>query len=373
MADSVRPATAADTQVIRYVEVSRFLTAEYPTAVQLALHAGWTMAVLFGGDLPAPAGVPYLPSLTELPPSERREVELHRLQRLLTALSARPECPQSGLDSIMVPGPDQEPAFREHIGSLHRQVLACLSVATGEVELAYELGHQLHDMTVYSAQAANRPGENEATVMAAQLDRRRIETLRGRLSTLAADLPAHVATIVAASLGIWAEVASVALGPADLVRVKPPPESVVQAMQEKLAQQGDLWMTFLMSANPTAGLRISRQIVNRVLRRNGLVLVIPAALLAVALYLIFTFTSGVGTVLTAVAAIAGSLGLSARGIGSLVGTLFIRDTDNPVFRRGEEDAMVSDITMIPRLRLSARGAQRLRRFGIKGDSGFGSG
>jgi hypothetical protein len=83
-----------------------------------------------------------------------------------------------------------------------------------------------------------------------------------------------------------------------------------------------------------------------VLRDNGLVLVIPAMLLAVALYLIFTYTSGVATVLTAIAAIAGSLGISARGIGALFGTLFIRDADNPVFRQGEEDAMVSDITTI---------------------------
>jgi hypothetical protein len=83
-----------------------------------------------------------------------------------------------------------------------------------------------------------------------------------------------------------------------------------------------------------------------VLRDNGLVLVIPAMLLAVALYLIFTYTSGVATVLTAIAAIAGSLGISARGIGALFGTLSIRDADNPVFRQGEEDAMVSDITTI---------------------------
>jgi len=377
MADSA-PAAAApapEAQLIQYVQVSRFLAAEYPTAVQLALHAGWTMAVLFGSESGTSEQVwPFLPSLTVLPPMERRPLELRRLERLLSSLSARPECagplPRidiAGLSALDTPG------FHEEIAEVHRSVLTGLSVATAEVELAYELGHQLNATTFYSAWAVNRPGENEATVMVAQLDPGRIEKLQARLSTLAADLPAHVATIVAASLGVWSEYASVALGPAYLVRENPPPAHVVTAMKQKLAPQGELWLTLLTSANPTAGLRISRQVVNRVLRRNGLVLVIPAALLAVALYLIFTFTSGVAAVLTALAAIAGSLGLSARGIGSLVGTLFIRDTDNPVFRRGEENAMVSDITTIPRLGLSARGVRRIRRFGIKPDSGVGGG
>jgi hypothetical protein len=374
MADTGLPAAgAADAPLIQYVSVPRLLASEHPTAVQLALHAGWTMAVLFGSETAAGAPItPFLPSIAELPPLERRDLELLRLHRLLSSLAARPECAQSGLDSIVTLGPsgDRDPDFRAHVGYLHQEVLAGLSVATGEVELAYELGHQLRDTTYFSPRVlADFQDKSMATLIAGRLSSARIEAMRARLSTLAADLPVHVAAIVAASLGRWSELASMELGPAGSPREKESAEHAARVMQSRLVAQGDLWLTLLISANPTAGLRSSRLLVNKVLRRNGLVVVVPAALLGVALYLIFTYTHGVATVLTAIAAIAGSLGLSARGIGSLIGTLFIRDTDNPVFRRGEEDAMVSDITAMPRL--APRGARRLRRPGVTRSSRIG--
>jgi hypothetical protein len=377
MADSGPPAATADTRLIQYLAVPRLSAGQHPTAVQLALHAGWTMAVLFGSETTGGAPpTPVLPSISQLPPLERRQLELRRLHLLLSSLSARPECAQSDLNFAAASMPADAPEFRDHIALLHRQVLAALSVTTGEVELAYELGHQLRDTTWLTARAYARaqeqahpgakPEEIWAMLVARQLDRTRIEIMQARLSTLAADLPAHVATIVAASLGRWSVIAREALGSADEIPAKQPPANVVWKLRGRLPAQGELWLTLLISANPTAGLRTSRRIVNKVLRRNGEVLVIPAALLAVALYLIFTYTSGVATVLTAIAAIAGSLGFSARGIGALVGTLFIRDTNNPVFRQGEEDAMISDITSIPPLSLSLMRVRRLRRAGVDG-------
>jgi hypothetical protein len=91
MADSGQPAPAPDDQVIRYVSVRRLLAAEYPTAVQLALHAGWTMATLYG--------------------------ELGRLRLLLTSLWAKPECADSGWSFTWPEFPVDISDFRQRIAT----------------------------------------------------------------------------------------------------------------------------------------------------------------------------------------------------------------------------------------------------------------
>src|SRR5215468_7244273 len=55
--------------------------------VQLALYAGWTMAVLYGTIPSRFTGRPdQLPSSRELDPGPRRNLELARLRHLLTGL-----------------------------------------------------------------------------------------------------------------------------------------------------------------------------------------------------------------------------------------------------------------------------------------------
>jgi hypothetical protein len=50
------------------------------TAVQLALYAGWTMAVLYRHLEVQPADRPELPSASELQPRQCRALELARLR-----------------------------------------------------------------------------------------------------------------------------------------------------------------------------------------------------------------------------------------------------------------------------------------------------
>src|SRR5690348_8995818 len=76
------------------------------TAEQLALEAGWTMAVLYGKIKPIPTGeVPGLPTANELQPADRRKLESDRLEHLLQLLAAMPGFTGSSLPA-KVPAPD---------------------------------------------------------------------------------------------------------------------------------------------------------------------------------------------------------------------------------------------------------------------------
>ena len=66
-----------------------------PTAEQLALEAGWTMAVLYGKIRLGEASG--LPTANELQPADRRRLELDRLRHLLQDLAAMPEFAKSRL------------------------------------------------------------------------------------------------------------------------------------------------------------------------------------------------------------------------------------------------------------------------------------
>jgi len=76
------------------------------TAVQLALYAGWTMAVLYGTIQAPAADVTELPTRHELQPEQRRVLELKRLGHLLEQLAIRPGIQGSGLPTE-VPASDQ--------------------------------------------------------------------------------------------------------------------------------------------------------------------------------------------------------------------------------------------------------------------------
>ena len=60
------------------------------TTIQLAVYAGWTMAVLYGNLQDQPAEIPELRTVNELQPPQRRELELARLRHLLQQLSCAP-------------------------------------------------------------------------------------------------------------------------------------------------------------------------------------------------------------------------------------------------------------------------------------------
>src|SRR5215472_5529953 len=84
-----------------------------PTAEQLALEAGWTMAVLYGTIEPIPPGeISGLPTANELQPADRRRLELDRLRHLLQHLARMPGFAGSGLPTE-VPAPDEDDKARK--------------------------------------------------------------------------------------------------------------------------------------------------------------------------------------------------------------------------------------------------------------------
>src|SRR5215469_4832098 len=110
------------------------------TAVQLALYAGWTMALLYGRIQAPPAeDFPQLPTEHELQPPERRELELKRLRHLLRQLAHRPGMKGSGLPTEVPADNGDETALSGALRALNLALLEALAVASPDVQLGYEL------------------------------------------------------------------------------------------------------------------------------------------------------------------------------------------------------------------------------------------
>lgn len=330
------------------------------TAAQLALHAGWTMAVLYGAILrSAPEG---LPTVHELSEAERRVVELGRLRQLLDRLAER--LGFSGFDVERLKADDSE--FPARVRELHLAVLGALA-ATG-LELAYELGCSLRETI--------DPSKSPAL----ELARGRIATLQEWLATLSAELPDQVAAIVGASLGKWsdfAEVSSTAQRHADK-------EEFARHMREYLLRQGDVWLMLLVGARPTDGLltpegyvaagesalRRSARIVLGVLKHYWGVALCLAAALGGVIYLAVAQLGGASQVWTSIAAIGSTLGISAQSIRSAIRRLST-EAERPVLVAAEEDAKAWAITTLPPADLTASGTRKLRKSGIAKPVGLG--
>jgi hypothetical protein len=91
--------------------------------------------------------------------------------------------------------------------------------------------------------------------------------------------------------------------------------------------------------------------------------VVGAAALGGVLYLIFSNLAGAGEVWSSIAAIGGSLGLSANTIASSTRRL-AAEAERPVFAMAAEDAMAWAVTTMPKVDLSRRGVRKLRKAGI---------
>jgi hypothetical protein len=315
------------------------------------------MAVLYGNIEPIPTGeVLGLRTVGELRPADRRRLELDRLQQLLQRLADMPEFARSGVPT-KVPAPDEdEAALKEALNGLNLEILCALAATRQETQLAYELGRSLRD-------TANPPGP----AFSRQFARDRIATLQAWLAALSNEFPPQAAAVVAGSLGRWSEF--VAVIAKDIVaQPKSDDRTMLAAITYKyLLRQGDLWLMLLIVPTSTAGFRGSQEILREVRRRYGFKLVLLAAALGAVIYLIVTYTSGALTVLASVAAIAGALGISAKGIASIIATIITKDATRPVSSlagEAEQDAMVGAITTFPPIRLGSRHVRSLRKAGI---------
>jgi hypothetical protein len=370
-----------------------------PTAVQLALEAGWTMAVLHGTIQAIPPDkLLGLPTANELPEADRRKLELDRLRHRLQGLAHMAGFSESGLLDEVLPNFH---ALSEDLTKLNLGILCALAAAQSQALLAYELGRSLRD-------TANPPderpaGKDKAASLSRPFARGRIATLQGWLAALSGELPPSSAAVVAASLGRWSEFVAVTAGTptaqlkndqdakAAVAAAAPATpqgandaEKVAAVTARYLLRQGDLWLMLLTGTRTTSGLlspegyvaagelalRRSAVIIRRILRHYWAAVLIGAITLGVVLYLAASYLGGAAKVWTTIAAIAGSLGISARAIASTSARL-AAEAERPVFAIAEEDVMAWAVTTMPALRLRPLQVRQLRKAGIAPTSSLG--
>jgi hypothetical protein len=395
IADIDRPATAAVTPGARVAHSINLPVSGQPdqaapaaalaslTAAQLALHVGWTMAVLCtAAAVQAAGGPPELPTVHQLSEPERRTVELGRLDRLLDCLAGLPGTSGLAATGARLNADDHD--FADRVRDLHLTVLGVLAAAGLELELAYELGRSLRD-TVVPREDAGQRESSPAGAVASQLARGRIAKLQEWLATLSAEFPPQVAAIVGASMGRWSDFAEVTVGPsaARQQRISDKDRFVGQ-MREYLLRQGDVWLMLLVGVRSTAGLltpegyvtageaalRRSARIIRSVLAHYWGVAVCLAAALGGVLYLAAAQLAGASQVWTSIAAIGSTMGISAQSIRSAIGRLST-EAERPVLTAAEEDAKAWAITTLPPADLTASGTRKLRKSGIAKPVGLG--
>jgi hypothetical protein len=369
------------------------------------------MAVLYG-RMSAPDMLrDQLPSVHELSEADRVNVELVRLECLLGELkatiptSAHPV--PASISSLrlawpgaVAPGAEryQETgsvlrAFHSALADLNLQLLESLACGSQDVQLAYQLGRALRDtvnppetLRVAPPVPLQHGADSPATRVLSQLSRGRIATLQEWLKVLGPNFPSDSAAVVSASLGRWSDLAVTALDPStpgalsNTAQVEP----FAWEMLQYLLPQGNLWLNILTGDQSTAGLLTPESSVaaaeaafNRASRLAGRVLWhyrIALAALAVALgtilYLAAAFMGGAAQVWTQIAAIAASLGVTARGVGSTVARL-AEEGARPIYVLETTDAKVWAITTMPPVKLNKRGVSMVRRGGIVRSSQLG--
>jgi hypothetical protein len=352
------------------------------TTIQLALYAGWTMAVLYGNLQDQPANIPELRTVNELQPTERRELELARLRYLLRQLTSIPAIASANL-MAKVPASAVDNEFSAKLSDLHLTILEALTAGPPDPLLAYQLGRSLRD-TVNPPLVQAQSGEPPAPALEQQFRRDRIAKLQEWLATLAPQLPAHAAAVVATSLGRWSEFAAVTVGTNSQVR-SGDRAGIEAAICKYLLPQGDSWLMLLTGARPTAGLlspeayvaaaeealRRSARSIRQVLQHYWFAIIIAAAALGGVLYLAINSLGGAAKVWTSIAAVGTSLGISANSIMSTTRRL-AAEAEQPVFTMAEEDAMAWAVTtMPPAVNLSYRGVRKLRKAGVAPPSTLG--
>jgi hypothetical protein len=275
---------------------------------------------------------------------------------------------------------DRRNALRKELRTANVTFLEGLACSGPEVELAYQVGRTLRDTSNLPLLENHGPrNADELTEgLLVQLSGRRIATLQQWLATLAPQFPAHAAAVVSASVGRWSDLAGVALDgnrPGKLS--KGTDGSFAKAMAEFLLPQGDVWLQLLAGTRSADGLlspegyvaagesslRRSTKIVMKVLRHYWVALVVLAAALGAILLLSGLYLGGAGKVWTQIAAIATSLGVTAKGIGSTTSRL-AKEAEAPIFGLEKEDAMAWAVTALPPAQLSPRGVLIMRKAGV---------
>jgi len=402
-------------------------------AIPVAVDIGWTMAVLFGQLENALINyrIPVndrLPTEHELGKDERIDLELQRLKTLLARLEGLFPA-NLGRTLTKIPlAPGNAPPDKPTLNQAHLEILRWLACAGREYGIAYQLGRSLRDTAapplrdhgpVDSAAQADlnaRVAELEKTrecppaqgetpqeaaqnraglelqardAMVKQLERLRVARLQDWLSTLASYLPDNSGPIVSASLGRWSDVITAIFvsGPPGKLRksASPPSLSVAAELTYALLPQGDAWVNLLVGAESSDGLltpeglvaageaalRRTARIVRKIAWHYWFVLVVLVAAVAAAVFFAARDLAGASRIWTQIAAVAGGLGITAKGTTNTMARLS-KDAEKTLFGAEKTDAMAWAVTTIPdQLKLSYRGIRALRRSGIPASGPMG--
>jgi hypothetical protein len=361
-----------------------------PKAVPLAIDIGWTMAVIFGQLTPAADNDRQpvndrLPTEHELPPAARTSLEVVRVNALLVRLQA-----------LLPPSPDprrKRPAVQlsgggadeKTLNDANFEILEWLACAGREYSIAYQLGRSLRDTAAPPLRAG---AAHDALLM--QLSRQRVSRIQEWLSTVAPYLPASTAAIVSASIGRWSDLITTifldrapgklrkARGKGTFRQARPSPQDVAGELTRSLLPQGDAWINLLVGAESADGLLTpeglvaageaalgrAARIVKRIAVHYWFVLLVLLIAMAAAVFFASRDIGGAGKIWTQIAAVAGGLGITAKGASNTL-TRLSADAEKPIFGAAKIDAMAWAVTVIPaELKLNRPGVKALRRSGI---------
>ena len=281
------------------------------------------------------------------------------------------------------------------------------SAITAARDRAEKAGTQLPDDQMESPEDQARRELEVRDALTIQLGRPRVAKLQEWLAVLGPHLPPDSAAIVSVSMGRWCDLVTTIFvqgTPGKLRRhgrtsplpardlagstsrfTLPSPLDIATELHDSLLPQGDAWLNLLVGAESSEGLltpegfvaaaeaALSRtaRIIRKIVYHYWFALLIVAAALGGILYFAAHDLGGAGKLWTQIAAVAGALGITARGIGATMADLS-KEAERPIFGLEKVDAMAWAVTTIPAdLKLSIRGVRALRRSGIPQSSPLG--
>jgi hypothetical protein len=410
-------------------------TAQKKTAIELAVDAGWTMALLFEHLQPAsgPSSTvsDRLPTEHELAPNQRTQLEGKRINALLGRLGAllsetpdpKPGVPHVTLSagSPAAAGAGAGALNPADLIQLNQDILEWLACAGREYGIAYQLGRSLRDtanpplrlngersgadtkkitnrISQLAPKGASTDQQKDAEdqsnrefaakeALIKQLSRARVAKIQEWLSTLTPDLPDDAAAIVGASIGRWADLTSTIFDTSSKggLSRKQSELEVADELIRGLLPQGDAWINLLVGAESSDGLLTpeafvaageaaldrTARIVSKIAMRYWYALLILAIAVAFALYFAARDVGGAAKVWTQIATVAAALGITAKGIGTAMARLSA-GAEKPIYGLEKVDAMAWSVTTIPDdLKLTNGGVNALRRSGITASTPMG--
>jgi hypothetical protein len=377
-------------------------------AVHLALEIGWTVAVLYG-HLISRSGTSLnrLPTEHELEPVQRIELEVERLDSLLNQLSAQPLAASHRLPAVPRTADLDETERSQTLLKFNLEMLEALAQMGRAIELAYQLGRSLRD-TVHpplraDLQSAGQPSgalNDSATTQGPRIDpavaairsqfsRGRVFKLQSWLIVLGPQLPKDSAAIVGTSLGHWCDFTWSVFDSSSPERTRlksdEPEVAFANVILSSLLNQGDVWLNLLIGVQSPGGfltpegyvaageaaLHRTAKIIRRIALHYWFALLVLAAALVVIFYIAARDLGGAAKLWTQTGAIAGSLGITAKGIGNKLSSL-ANEAESPIYGLEKIDVEAWAVTSLPRsVKLNSQGVRLLRRNGILGPRTLG--